>query len=75
MHNTHAVRFPATSSHMRSVELVLKGMLCTRFGSKGQTTQGPIAARRLCHATRPNKAKIAVHGRHCLCDMATTDDT
>ena len=33
-----AVRFPATSSHMCFVELVLKGVLCTRLGSKGQAT-------------------------------------
>ena len=33
-----AVRFTATSSHMYCVELALKGMLCTRLGSKGQTT-------------------------------------
>ena len=33
-----AVRFPATSSHMCCVELALKEVLCTRLGSKGQTT-------------------------------------
>ena len=33
-----AVRFPTTSSHMCFVELALKAVLCTRLGSKGQTT-------------------------------------
>ena len=33
-----AVQFRATSSHMCCVELALKGVLCTRLGSEGQTT-------------------------------------
>ena len=35
-----AVRSPATSSHMYCVELALKGVLCTRLGSKGQAAWG-----------------------------------
>ena len=30
----------------------------------------PISARRLCHADEVNKAETAVHGCHCLSDMA-----
>ena len=30
----------------------------------------PISARRLCHADEVNKAETAVHGCHCLGDMA-----
>ena len=62
-----------TYDHMDCVELLLKGVLCICLSSKRALMQqllGPSLVPGYAMLMRPNKPKTAVHGCHCLGDMA-----
>ena len=53
---------------MSTVELVLKGVLCTRLGSKGSLIPGfprSLTRRRYAMLMGPNRGETAVQGCHC----------
>ena len=62
------LRFLTNSYHLSTVELVLKGVLCTRLGSKGSLIPGfprSLTRRRYAMLMGPNRGETAVHGCHC----------
>ena len=63
---------PKNSYHLPTVELALKGVLCTRLGSKGSAIRGFTPAPwtdGYAMLMSPNKGETAVHGCHCPGDM------
>ena len=50
-------------------ELALKEVLCTRLGSKGRLNAA-LTVQGSDQLIRPDKSETAVHGCHCLGDMA-----
>ena len=53
--------------------VLIKGVLCTHLGSKGQTTKaiGPISARRLCYAMQKQLSMAATTWVIWLCTCKT----
>ena len=60
---TISLEVQASSSHMCCVELVLKGVLCTRLGSKGQTTESYFCPTNLTRATKTHFEHGGLLGR------------
>ena len=72
------LRFPTNSYHLPTVELALKGVLCTHRGSKGSPIRGFTSAPwpdGYAMLMSPNKGETAVHGCHCPGDMVVRKRT
>jgi len=65
----NCLRFPANSYHICTVELALKGVLCTHLGRKGRVCDRKWDRASYAMLMGPDKDETAVHGCHCWGDI------